>query len=163
MIARLVPALALEPGQLERPPRRSLRRFVFGPLLAGGLAGAAAALFVASAAWPAIPLLALAGALVGLRAHRACGMRLAGDVVVVREARLARRTLLARRRRLQEHSLSHTPLQARAALRDLRITVGSGGEGRARHLDEATAEALFGALRRGAGTAVCAPPPPAPP
>jgi len=158
VIARLVPALALEPGQLERPPRRSLRRFVFGPALAGGLAGATAALFVASAAWPAIPLLALAGALTGLRAHRACGTRLAGDVVVVREARLARRTLLARRRRLQEHSLSHTPLQARAALRDLRITVGSGGEGRARHLEQATAEALFSALRRSASAGPTPPP-----
>jgi uncharacterized membrane protein YdbT with pleckstrin-like domain len=95
-----------------------------------------------------VPVLGLAGAIAGLRAHRACGVRLAGDVVVVREARLARRTLLARRRRLQEHSVSHTPLQARAALADLRVTVGSGGEGRARHLERETAQALFGALRR---------------
>jgi uncharacterized membrane protein YdbT with pleckstrin-like domain len=80
-------------------------------------------------------------------------VRLGGYVVVVREARLPRRTLLARPRRLQEHSLAHTPLQARAALRDLRVTVGSGGHGRARHLEQATAEALFGALRRAEATA----------
>jgi uncharacterized membrane protein YdbT with pleckstrin-like domain len=77
-------------------------------------------------------------------------VRLAGDVVVVREARIARRTLLARRHRLQEHALARTPQQARAALADLRVTVGSGGTGRARHLEAATADAAFDALRRGA-------------
>jgi putative membrane protein len=147
VIARLVPGLALAPGELERPPRRSVRRFVLTPVLAGALVGLGAALALGAAAWAAVPVLGLAGALTGLRAHRACGARLAGDVVVVREARLARRTLLARRRRLQEHSVSHTPLQARAALADLRVTVGSGGEGRARHLERETAHALFGALR----------------
>ena len=148
VIARLVPALALAPGALERPPRRAVRRFVLAPALGGALAGAVPALLLTGAAWPAVPVLTLAGALAGLRAHRACGVRLAGDVVVVREARLARRTLLARRHRLQEHRLAHTPLQARAALADLRITVGSGGEGRARQLERATADTVFGALRR---------------
>jgi len=150
VIARLVPELAVTAGELERPPRRALRRFVLIPALAGGLVGAGAALALpATAVWAAVPALALIGALVGLRGHRACGVRLAGDVVVVREARVARRTLLARRRRLQEHSVSHTPLQARAALADLRVTVGSGGQGRARHLERATADAVFGALLRG--------------
>jgi len=157
VIARLVPGLALAGGELERPPPRALRRFVLVPSLAGAAAGGLAAGVLESALWPAVPVLALAGALAGLRAHRACGVRVAGNVVVVREARLARRTLLARRHRLQEHSLQHTPLQARAALADLRVTVGSGGEGRARHLDRASAEAVFGALRRTAR-----PPPPGP-
>ena len=62
-------------------------------------------------------------------------MRMAGNVVVVREVRIARRTLLARRHRLQEHALVRTRLQARASLADLRVTVGSGGSGRARHLE----------------------------
>lgn len=155
VIARLVPALALAPGVLERPPRRALRRFVLVPVAAGLLGGAVAVLVLASAAWPAVPVLALAGALAGVRAHRASGVGLADDVVVVREARLARRTLLARRRRLQEHSMSHTPLQERAALADLSVTVGSGGRGRARHLERDTVETVFGALRRSA------PPPPA--
>ena len=160
VIARLVPELALAPGELQRAPRRALRRFVLAPALAGALAGAVAALALAPAVWPAAPALALAGALAGLRAHRASGVRLAGAVVVVREARLARRTLLARRRRLQEHSLSRTPLQARAALADLRVTVGSGGQGRARQLERATAEAVWEALRR--APAALPPPPPAP-
>jgi len=41
-----------------------------------------------------------------------------------------------------------TLLQERASLSDLRVTVGSGGKGRARHLETATAEAAFVALRR---------------
>lgn len=158
VIARLVPELALTAGELERPPRRALRRFVLAPALAGGFAGAVPALTLTTAAWPAVAALALAGALAGLRAHRACAVRLAGGVVVVREARIARRTLLARRHRLQEHSVSHTPLQARAQLADLRVTVGSGGQGRARHLERAAADAAFGALRRGPAS----PPPPPP-
>lgn len=150
VIARLVPELALAPGTLERPPRRALRRFVLPRALSGALAGAVPALALDAAAWPAVPVLALAGALVGLRGYRACGVRVAGSVVVVREARLARRTLLARRRRLQQHAVTRTRLQDRAALADLSLTVGSGGEGRARHLERATAEGVFAALRRAA-------------
>jgi putative membrane protein len=143
IIARLVPALAVAPGALEPPPRRALRRFVLGSTLGGAFAGGALALAV-PAAWPAAPALALAG----LRNYRAAGVRLAGEIIVVREARLARRTLFARRHRLQEHALARTPLQARARLANLEVTVGSGGSGRARHLDAATAEAAFAALRR---------------
>ncbi len=150
VVARLIPALAIEPGTLEGPPRRALRRFVLVPALAGVAVGIAAALALAlaPAVWPAALALAGIGALVGLRAFRAAAVRMAGDVVVVREARLARRTLLARRHRLQEHAVARTPLQERADLADLRVTVGSGGGGRARHLEAATAEAAFAALRR---------------
>ncbi len=146
VIARLLPELAIEPGELLGPPPRALRRFVLAPALAGVAMGLAAAALV-PAAWPAAPVLAALGALVGLRSYRAAAIRLAGDIVVVREARLARRTLLARRHRLQEHALARTPLQRRAQLADLRVTVGSGGGGRARHLDAATAEAAFASLR----------------
>jgi putative membrane protein len=149
LIARLLPALTVAPGPLERPPRRALRRFALPPTLAGVVAGGVPALAVGGPAWAAVPALAAVGALVGLRAYRTAGVRLDGGVVVVREARLARRTLLVRSRRLQAHALVRTPLQARAQLADLRVTVGSGGVGRARHLDRATAQAAFGALRRG--------------
>ncbi|MBW3608022.1 MAG: hypothetical protein KY463_06655, partial [Actinobacteria bacterium] len=142
------PGLATEPGALERPPRRALRRFVLPPASLGAIAGGGAAGALASTLWPAVPALALAGALSGLRNFRGAGVRLAGNIVVVREVRIARRTLLARRHRLQQHALERTALQARAALADLRVTVGSGGQGRARHLERATAQTLFSALRR---------------
>jgi len=148
VIARLVPGLAIEPGELERPPPRALRRFALPQALAGAALGALPAVLWTGAAWPALPVLALLGALAGLRDYRGAGVRLAGNVVVVREVRLARRTLLARRHRLQEHALMRTLLQERASLSDLRVTVGSGGKGRARHLETATAEAAFVALRR---------------
>jgi putative membrane protein len=147
VIARLIPALDIEPGALERPPRRALRRFVLLPAVGGAASGLAAALALVPAAWPGAVALAACGALIGLRAYRAAGIRLDGDVVVVREARLARRTLLARRHRLQQHALARTPLQQRAGLADLSVTVGSGGGGRARHLEAPTADAAFAALR----------------
>ena len=148
VIARLLPELAIAPGELASPPPRALRRFVVPPALAGAAAGLCAALALEPSAWPAALAFAALGALVGLRAYRAAAIRLAGDVVVIREARLARRTLLARRHRLQEHALARTPLQRRADLADLRVTVGSGGGGRARYLDAGVAEAAFAALRR---------------
>ncbi|HEX8159382.1 MAG TPA: PH domain-containing protein [Solirubrobacteraceae bacterium] len=148
VIARLIPGLAIGPGMFEHPPQRALRRFVLIPSLTGAIAGAAVALPVYPAAWPAAAALAGAGALIGLRAYRATGIRLAGEVVVVREARLARRTLLARRHRLQRHALARTLLQQRSGLADISVTVGSGGHGRARQLESAAAEAAFAALRR---------------
>jgi putative membrane protein len=148
VIARLVPELAVAPGELERPPRRALRRFLTVPAVAGLVAGAVPVVALRPAAWPAALVPALAGAIVGLRSYRAAGVRLAGAVGVVREARLARRTLLARRHRLQRHAVRRTPLQARASLADLRVTIGAGADGRARHLEAATADAAFAALRR---------------
>jgi putative membrane protein len=148
VIAQLVPGLAVEPGELERPPRRALRRFVLPQALTGAALGAVPLALWTSAAWPALPALALLGAAMGVRDYRGTGVRLADNVVVVREVHIARRTLLARRHRLQEHALLRTHLQERASLADLRVTVGSGGKGRARHLETTTAEAAFAALRR---------------
>jgi putative membrane protein len=154
VIARLLPGLAIEPGELARPPRRALRRFVLPQAIAGAALGAAPVVLWTSAAWPALPVLALLGAALGLRDYRGAGVRVAGTVVVVREVRIARRTLLARRHRLQAHALVRTRLQERAALADLRVVVGSGGSGRARHLEAVAADAAFTALRRGAGARV---------
>jgi putative membrane protein len=148
VIAQLLPALAIAPGELERPPKRALRRFVLPQAMGCAVVGIVPLLLWTTAVWPAVPALALLGALIGLRDYRGAGIRLAGNVVAVREVRIARRTLLARRHRLQEHALVRTRLQARAALADLRVTVGSGGSGRARHLESAAADAAFTALRR---------------
>ncbi|MBW8421782.1 hypothetical protein K1T58_23125, partial [Salmonella enterica] len=77
----------------ERPPRRALRRFVLPRAIRWAILGAVPVVAFTTAAWPAVPALALLGAGVGLRAYRGAGVRLAGDIVVMREARLARRTL----------------------------------------------------------------------
>ncbi|MDQ3676319.1 MAG: PH domain-containing protein [Actinomycetota bacterium] len=148
VISRLIPLLAIEPGTLERPPRRALRQFVLVPAAQWGILAAVVALLWLPAAWPVAAPLAAIAAVLGFRSYRAAGLRLAGDVVVVRETRLARRTLIARRHRLQQHELEQTVLQQRARLADLSVTVGSGGRSTAQYLESGTAQTAFERLRR---------------
>jgi putative membrane protein len=138
-------ALSLEP-----PPARARRRYALPPALLGGALGAVLTVFV-PAAWPAVPLLALLGAAEGLFRYRSAGWRDDGRRLVVRGRVVARRTLLARVDRLQEHGLRASPLQRRAALADFEAAVGSGRKGRVRHLEAGVAGALFERLRPRAG------------
>jgi putative membrane protein len=134
------------PPSLQRPPARARRRYALPPALAGAALGAVLTAVV-PAAWPAVPLLALLGAAEGLLRHRSAGWRDDGRRLVVRGRVLARRTLLARVDRLQEHGLRASPLQRRAALADFEASVGSGRTGRVRHLEASAAGALFERLR----------------
>ena len=149
VIARLVPALALAPGELERPPRRALRRFVLAPAL-GGRARRRRARARADARRPGRPRRCsrsrARSPACARTAPAACAWRATSSSCARRASRGARCSRAATACRSTR--LRHTPLQARAALADLRVTVGSGGQGRARHLERATAEAVFGALRR---------------
>jgi len=146
VLARFVPGLAAETGGLQRPPSRARRRYAQVPVLVGALAGGIAA-WIWPWAWPAIPALALVGGIDGLLRWRAAGWRLDRGRIVVRERTVARRTLLARADRLQEHGLSVSPFQRRARLASFRMAVGSGRVGRVRHLDRAVAGGLFERLR----------------
>jgi putative membrane protein len=137
------PAAALP---LQPPPARARRRYALPPALFGAALGVVLAA-VAPAAWPAVPLLALLGAVEGLLRHRSAGWRDDGRRLVVRSRTLARRTLLARVDRLQEHGVRASPLQRRAALADFEAAVGSGRTGRVRHLEASVAGALFERLR----------------
>jgi len=149
LLAELVPGLDGSPPALERPPSRSLRRYVLPPALMGGAVGAGTALAFGDAlAWLALPALALLGALHGLLACRAAGLHLGADRVVLRARRgTARVTLLARRRRLQEVSVRRNPLQRRARLATFALALGSGRRARVRHLEAASADAAQAALR----------------
>ncbi len=142
------PPLALtdSAARFERPPARARRRYILPPALAGAALGAALAVAV-PAAWPALPLLVLLGAAEGLFRFGSAGWREDGSRLVVRSRVLARRTLLARVDRLQEHGLRASPLQRRAGLVDFEAAVGSGRTGRVRHLDASVAGALFERLR----------------
>jgi putative membrane protein len=146
VLARFVPGLAAETGGLQRPPPRARRRYAQVPILVGALAGGVGA-WIWSWAWPAIPALALVGGIEGLLRWRAAGWRLDGGRIVVRERLVARRTLLARTDRIQEHGLSISPFQRRARLASFGMAVGSGRVGQVRHLDRAVAGALFERLR----------------
>jgi putative membrane protein len=135
---------------LHRPPARARRRYALPPAFLGGALGAVLTAVV-PAAWPAVPLLAVLGAADGLLRHRSAGWRDDGRRLVVRSRVLARRTLLARVDRLQEHGLRASPLQRRATLADFEAAVGSGRRGRVRHLEASVAGALFERLRPRAG------------
>jgi putative membrane protein len=146
LLGEFVPALAGELGPLERPPARARRRYVLPPALAGAVAGAAAGL-AWEPAWAAIPALVLLGTAYGLLGHSVAGWRLEGGRVMVRHGALARRTLVARADRLQEHELSASLPQRRAGLADFGLAVGSGRTGRVRHLERPVAAALVERLR----------------
>jgi putative membrane protein len=158
LLAEFVPALAETAPQadaaaapaLERPPARARRRYALPPALAGAALGAVLTAFV-PAAWPAVPLLALLGAAEGVLRYRSAGWRDDGRRLVVRGRVLARRTLLARVDRLQEHGLRASPVQRRASLADFEAAVGSGRTGRVKHLEAGVAGALFERLRPRAG------------
>jgi putative membrane protein len=150
LLTEFVPGLAAETGGLERPPPRARRRYALAPMLAGTLAGGVAT-GIWSWAWPAIPALALLGGVEGVLRWRAAGWRFDRGRIVVRQRLLARRTLLARVDRLQEHTLSVSPLQRRARLASFRLAVGSGRTGHVRHLDRAVAGGLFERVRPLAG------------
>jgi putative membrane protein len=146
LLAEFVPALAVAAAPLDPPPARARRRYALAPALAGAVAGAGVTVAVPGA-WPAIPLLAALGAGEGLLRHRAAGWREDGGRLVVRRRVLARRTLLARVDRLQEHGLRASLLQRRVRLVDLSVAVGSGRARQVRHLDAGVAGALFERLR----------------
>jgi putative membrane protein len=146
LLEEFVPGLAARTDPLERPPRRAMRRYALPPALAGALIGGVATA-VWSWAWPLIPALALLGGGDGLLRWRAAGWRLDGARIVIRGRLLARRTLLARVDRLQEHELSVSPFQRRARLASFKLAVGSGRTGRVRHLDRGVAGSLFERLR----------------
>jgi putative membrane protein len=148
LLAELIPALALDggPQPLSRPPGRARRRYALPPALAAALLGVALTLELPGA-WPAIPALAVAGTAEGLLRRRAAGWRDDGRHLVIRSRLLARRTLIARVDRLQEHGTSASLLQRRARLADFQAAVGSGRTGRVRHVEADTARSLFERLR----------------
>jgi uncharacterized membrane protein YdbT with pleckstrin-like domain len=66
---------------------------------------------------------------------------------VLRCRHIARTTLVADVRRLQEYGTRQTPLQRRRGLADIGVAVGSRHRARVRHLEAATASALVDWLR----------------
>lgn len=145
LLRRMLPELAAAPEPLEPVPSRSLRRFLLWPLLVAAPFAVAGwiALGVAGP-WPLLVL--VPAAWLGVARHRAAGWRLEDGQLALRFRRLARITILAPDRRVQEHQLSQTPVQRRARLASLEVALGAGTRARVAHLDVATARAVFTAL-----------------
>jgi putative membrane protein len=146
LLEEFVPGLATSDGPLQRPPRRAVRRYALPEALVGALAGGVVTA-IWPWTWPILPALALVGGLDGLLRWRAAGWRLDGPRILMRGRVFARRTLIARVDRLQEHELSVSPLQRRGRLATFELAVGSGRTGRVHHLDRAVAGSLFERLR----------------
>jgi putative membrane protein len=121
---------------------------VSGPLLVAAVA-AAAGWAAAGAVRPWILVLLPAAAALGVARHRATGWRVEGGELALRSRRLARITVLARVRRVQQHDLAQTPLQRRGRLASLEVALGAGTRARVDHLELAVARSVFAALRPG--------------
>jgi putative membrane protein len=148
LLRRLLPELAIPPLPLAPPPRRALRRFVFGPVLIGA-AVAAAGWAAAGPVRPWILVVLPAAVWLGVARHRATGWRVEGGHVALRSRRLARTTVLAPVRRVQQHDLAQTLLQRRGRLASLEVALGAGTRARVDHLELAVARGVFAQLRPG--------------
>jgi putative membrane protein len=147
-LERFVPEVAGPLAPTERPPRRARRRFLTVPVLAA-LALCAVLVALVPAAWPAVPVLLALAVAIGIDAYTLAAFAIddAGGRVLARAWRRGSSvTLVARRRRLQEHRLSRSPFQRRAGLASLSITVARGSRVGVRHLERPLAQRAFDTL-----------------
>ena len=145
-LERFAPELAGTLAVDEHPPRRAARRFMTLPVtVAAGLA--AAVVVAAPELWPSVPVLLAIGAYAGIDAYTLAGFSIDGPRVLLRSWRRGSSvTLVARRRRLQAHAVARNPLQRRAGLTSLSVTVARGSRATVRHLEQPLAQRVFDAL-----------------
>jgi putative membrane protein len=168
MLERIAPefAIDLEAGGLNRLPRRALPRYIIGGTVSALLFGA---LVIGVLDWwrddvpwwGYLPLLMVpARILTGWLAYRDAGWTLGDRVLALRARSLARSTMITTRRRIQHRALTANPLQRRAGLVTLHVSVAGGGRTSLMHLDRKDGEqVLFGINPRyGARSRVESPP-----
>lgn len=168
ILAQVAPefALDLEASGLHRLPRRALPRYIVAGTVSALLFGA---LVIGLLEWwrdevpwwGYLPLLMVpAQILTGWLAYRDAGWALGDRVLVLRNRSLARSTMITTRRRIQHRSLTANPLQRRAGLVTLHVSVAGGGRTSLMHLDRQDGErVLFGINPRyGARSGADAPP-----
>jgi putative membrane protein len=137
----LLPELADNVDGLQKPPARALRRYVLPPAAAGLAAGALA--WAVSGIGPWLLLVVLPAGGYGALRYRAAGWRLDAGRLAIRSLLLARRTVLAPAAHRESHALARTLLQRRAGLADVEVAFGKTTSARVRHLEVATAAALW--------------------
>jgi putative membrane protein len=142
----LLPELADDLDGLERPPARAARRYALPPAVFGALVGAGVWVFTPAGPWVVPAALVLGG--YGLLRHRTAGWRLDGGRLAVRSLGLARTTVLGPARYREWHELSQNPFQRRGRLADVFVAFGKQTDARVRHLELATAAALYDRLSR---------------
>jgi putative membrane protein len=119
----LLPELATPiDASLRPPPARAGRRYLTLPVAAT----IAVAVPVAVVIGDALPLLVVAaGVGYGIARYRAAGWSYDGARLVVRERRIARQTVVARRSSVDIRTLSQNPFQRRARLATMRFAIAS--------------------------------------
>jgi putative membrane protein len=148
LLRRMLPEVAVPLAPLAPPPPRALRRFLVAPVAAGAVP-AAAAWAALAAARPWALVLLVPAAWWGVARYRATGWRVDETYLALRSRRLARTTVLAPVRRIQQHELEQTLLQRRGRLASLEVALGAGTRARVDHLELEVAGRVFADLRPG--------------
>lgn len=144
-LLELLPELADELDRLAPAPARAARRYVIPPLLVLALLGVAGAIWLPASSYATVLVLPLVAGH-GVLRHRDAGWRLEHGRLVVRSRRLARITVVAEARRLEERSAATSPLQRRAGLASFSFAVGSRARFGIAHLDSHTVDGLIARL-----------------
>jgi putative membrane protein len=142
----LLGELADDLDGLERPPPRAARRYALPPAVLGAVVAAAAWAFTPAGPW-VLPAVLLFGGY-GVLRYRTAGWRLADGRLAVRSLLVARTTVLGPARHREWHERRQNVWQRRARLADVFVAFGKRTGARVRHLEAATAEALFEQLSR---------------
>jgi putative membrane protein len=149
LLATFLPEHAVDLGPVTRPPARALGGYAVPPAVLAGIAVVAAVALVDVPWWTLAVVLPAAGW--GVLQWRAAGWRLGdGGAVVLRGRRLARSTLLLCAGRVQVAQVGRSPLQLRAGLATVELSVGPA-TGRLRGLEAGTAWRLWSAVRPAPG------------
>ncbi len=150
LLEAYLPEHAVELGPVARPPARALAGYVVPPAVVAVVA-VVVGVAVADVPWWALAAV-LPAAGWGVARWRAAGWRLGGGgAVVLRGRRLARWTLLLSARRVQVAEVGRSPLQRRAGLATVRLSVGPA-TGRVRGLEAGTAWRVWSAVRPAPGS-----------
>jgi putative membrane protein len=143
----LLPELAGSFEELSRPPARAARRYVTPVVAVAVVVGAVpAALLGPTTWWPLPAALIVLAALYGFARYGAAGWSLDPVRLVVRERRVARHTVIARRSSIDIRTARQNPWQRRARLADLRFAIASKRRFGVDHLDEAEVNGAIAAL-----------------
>jgi putative membrane protein len=145
LLAEVLPEHELPAVALTPPPPRARRRYVQWPLAAAVAVALACVAVFGVAGLAGLALAPLAAAL-GLARHRSAGAALADGRVVLRRRRLARMTLVADARRLQDVERGETLLTRRARLASLGVGVASGTHVAVQYLERGAVDELMARL-----------------
>jgi putative membrane protein len=148
LVERALPELKWRPVSLTAVPARARRRYFTLPVLVASALTAGLVFLPGWGRYLAVVPLPLAFLIGWGQAADAAWSLDAGTVTFRWRRVLARHTLIARRRRVQLTEITMTPLQRRAALAGIRLSLSSRRKARLRHLESRDAMMLLHVIGR---------------